>query len=322
MTTKQDDEVPPAFPAPTEIFADYLRQSISVANLVKLAWTGRLLIVTATITGLFYGIYAVHRNGPSYIATMRISPAQTDNSLGAVGGAGGVLAGLTGAGAGTTALPKFTQFMLSKASVGVAKDLDQKYDMLCRIFAGECDPSSHKWKERKGLRASVNAMLATLAGLPNPNQGRTVDDLAEYIAGAVTMLDNKNNSMVEAHYTNRKPEFAKMFLSAVIKSTNDYIRAQSREQQKRYVEYLSNSAAKTTNVEQRMAIDALLLQEERQLMMTEVDVPYAAQVLDGPTVKPVNDGLKIIIIDGLIGMALGAAAAVCRNLLPRKWRFW
>jgi hypothetical protein len=315
------DEAPPNLRARSGILVDYLRRSISVSYLVGLVWAGRILIVATTLAGLLYGIYTVYRNGPSYIATIRISPAESDNSFGSATGTGSLLAGLTGGGAGA-ALPKFTQFALARASVGVAQDLDRKYDMLCRIFASQCDIKTHKWKERTGIKETFNGILARLAGLPNPNGPRTLEDLAAYLGGSVVFEDNKNNSMVTVRYTNRKPEFAAQFLMAVIKASNDYIRAQSRDTQKRYVEYLSNSAGKTTNVEQRMAIDTLLLQEERQLMMTEVDIPYAAKVLDGPIVTPVNDGLKTILINGIMGLALGTILATCRDLLPRKWRFW
>jgi hypothetical protein len=194
--------------------------------------------------------------------------------------------------------------------------------MLCRIYRGECDPVTHQWKERTGLREWVNAMLARLAGLPDPNGPRKIDDLANYIATSVIPEENKTNSLVSIRYSNSKPEFAAQFLAAVVTASNDYVRTQSRETQKRYVEYLSGSAARTSNVEQRLAIDTLLLQEERQLMMTEVDIPYAAKVLEQPIVTPVNDALKTIAIYTIVGFILGAIAAASRNLLPCKWRFW
>jgi hypothetical protein len=130
---------------------------------------------------------------------------------------------------------------------------------------------------------------------------------------------NKNNSMVSLSLLHSKPELAARYLSLVVKSANDYVRSQSRETQKRYVEYLSQSAARTANVEQRQAIDTLLLQEERQLMMTEVDIPYAAKILDGPTVKPVSIALKTIVIDTFAGLVLGVLLALLSNL-PRTWR--
>ena len=108
----------------------------------------------------------------------------------------------------------------------------------------------------------------------------------------------------------------------VVKTTNDNIRAQSREIQKREVEYLSESAAKTTNVEQRLSIDTLLLQEERQLMMTELDIPYATKILDGRPCYQSTMPLRKIAITTIVGLLIGLTIALSRDLLPRKWRVW
>jgi hypothetical protein len=312
------------FEAPTTVIANYLSKSVSISYLVGLIWTGRLIVAGAAVLGFLYSVYAVHHAGPSYIATMRVSPAASDSSsLGDVGSAGGLLAGLTGS-TGATQVPKFIQFTYALGSLEVAGALDRKYDLLCRIYSSDCNLVTHQWKTRSGIRELVASLTARLSGLPDPNIGpRTANDLADYVAARVVVTQlKKTDSALSLTYVDRNPNFAAQFLSQVVKTTNDYVRTQSRETQKRYVEYLSESAAKTTNVEQRQAIDTLLLQEERQLMMTEVDVPYAAKILDGPTVSPVNSALKKIVIYTALGLLLGLAIAMSRDLLPRNWRVW
>jgi hypothetical protein len=317
------NEVEAPFQPPTTAIAEYLRKSISLSYLLGLAWSGRGIIIIATLIGLLYGVYAVYDAGPSYMATIRVTPAASDTSLGSTSGAGGLLAGLTG-GSGAAQVPKFIQFTYALSSLDVARSLNQKYDLLCRVYLGECDPITHQWQPRNGIHEWIVSATSRLSGLPDPNVGpRSPLDLARYIAGNVVVNQpKKNESLVELTYINRKPQFAAQFLSRVVTATNDYIRMQSRETQKRYVEYLSDSAAQTTNVEQRQALDTLLLQEERQLMMTEVDIPYAAQILDGPTVTPVNHALKTIAIYTILGLVLGLAIAMLRDLLPRRWRVW
>lgn len=316
-------EVEEPFEPPSAVIADYLRKSISISYLLGLVWSGRGIVVIATVIGLLSGIYAVYAAGPSYMATIRVSPAASDTSLGSTSGASGLLAGLTG-GSGSAQVPKFIQFTYALGSVEVARTLDQKYDLLCKVYRGECDPLTHQWKPRNGVREWIVSATSRLSGLPDPNAGpRSPIDLANYIAAQVVVNQpKKTDSLIYLTYVNRKPQFAAQFLSQVVSATNDYIRTQSHETQKRYVEYLSGSAAQTTNVEQRQAIDNLLLQEERQLMMTEVDVPYAAQILDGPTVTPVNHGLRTIAVYTVIGMILGIAVAISRDLLPHRWRVW
>lgn len=317
------DEIEAPFEPPSAVIADYLRKSISISYLLGLVWSGRGIIIITAVIGLLYGVYSVYHAGPAYAATMRVSPAPSDTGLGSTSGAGGLLAGLTG-GSGALQVPKFIQFTYALSSVEVAQSLDQRYDLLCRVYRGECDPKTHQWKPRSGLREWVASVTSRLSGLPDPNVGpRAPIDLANYIADQVIVEQpKKTDSVTLLTYTNRNPQFAAQFLSQVVKATNDYVRAQNRETQKHYVEYLSASAAQMTNVEQRQAIDTLLLQEERQLMMTEVDVPYAAQVLDGPTVSPVNHALKTIAVFTGIGLILGIAIAMCRDILPRRWHVW
>jgi hypothetical protein len=201
--------------------------------------------------------------------------------------------------------------------VGAAKNLDARYGMLCQIYMGECDPVTHQWHQRHGIHAWIDSFLARIGGLPDPNGPRSIDDLADYIAGSVTIETNKKNSIVVLSFKDRKPKFSAFFLSSLISATNDYVKFLNRDTQRRYVEYLSQASLKTSNVQQRETIDTLLLQQERQLMMTEVDAPYAASVLDGPNVKPVNNVERIIIMYGALGAVLGSIFALFRHwLLP------
>jgi hypothetical protein len=318
-------EVETPLQPPSAVIADYLRKSISISYLMGLIWSGRGIVVIATVIGLLFGVYTVYHAGPSYMATIRVQPAASDTSLGSTSGTGGgLLASLTGGG-GAAQVPKFIQFTYAMSSLEVSRTLIQKYDLLCRVYHGDCDAITHQWKPRHStVHDWIVSFSSRLSGLPDPNVGpRSPIDLATYIGDTITVVQlKKTDAVIALSYTNRNPQFAAQFLSQVVKATNDYVRAQSRETQKRYVDYLSGSAGETTNVEQRQAIDNLLLQEERQLMMTEVDVPYAAQILDGPTVTPVNHALRTIAICTAIGLILGAAVAMSRDMLPRRWRMW
>jgi hypothetical protein len=309
--------------APSAVIAGYLRKTISLSYLVGLAWAGRLVVAACTVAGLLFGVYSVYHQGPSYMATIRVSPAPGDEGTGGLAGAGSLLAGLSG-GAGEVQVPKFIQFLYALNSLEVARALDQRYDLLCRVYHGDCNIVTHEWKARTGIREWITGVTSRLSGLPDPNVGpRSMTDLVQYIESQVVATQlKKTDSVYALTYKYRDPKFAAQFLAQVVKATNDYIRAQNRDAQERYVDYLSASAVKATNVEQRQAIDTLLLQEERQLMMTEVDTPYAAQILDGPTVTPVNNALKTIAIFTAIGLFFGMVIAVSRDLFPRKLRRW
>ena len=77
-----------------------------------------------------------------FVATISLMPSDTDNEGGGGGGGGaiGMLASLAGGAGGAGGVPKFQQFLSSIGSVGVAQVLDRKYDMVCVIYRGLCDP--------------------------------------------------------------------------------------------------------------------------------------------------------------------------------------
>lgn len=311
--------------APTAAISDFLRGSVSISELMQRVWERRWIVLIFLILGIAYGGYTAWRNGPTYAATMTMVPAETDTTGGHSSGALSLLSDLAGGGGGTS-VPRMTQFMAALRSNNVAKLLNQKYDMVCRIYRGACDQKTHKWRRATGIRAWLSGELAQLGGFPDPNSARTATDLAQYVEGAVTVGQDSKTHLLTLTYSNSDPEFAVRFLTLLVRTANDYLKDRDRDVMRRYVDYLSQRIASNTSVAQRSALDQLLLEQERKLMLTEVNVPYAAAVLDGPTVLPVNKVLKGLVLFGLLGLVLGILAALACSYLPQyvppQWRFW
>jgi hypothetical protein len=310
----------PQSPESSVVIANYLKRSISLSEIMHQLWSGRIIIAVSFVIGIAFGIYSAWTSGPRFVAEMKLLPAESSSVEGNsnAGGALGLIAGLTGASLGS--VPKFTQFLSALHSTSVAEILDKKYAMSCRVFAGDCDQQTHQWRKRKGMRAWFNGMMAALSGLPYPNGPHTSTELAQYIDGAVVVTIDKANQLVKLDYQSAKPKFAAEFLSRLVQTTNDYIKSQDRAVTRQYVGYLTAQTATATNVAQRDALDQLLLQQERKLMLTEVDIPYAASVLDGPTVMPVNTALKTIAIYGILGLIVGGLIAVGKHELAARLR--
>jgi len=304
------------------VIADYLKRSVSLSEILDQLWSGRAIVAACFVIGLIYGAYSAWTQGPHFAAEISLLPAESSSVEGnsSSSGALGLIAGLTGTNLGS--VPKFTQFLSALHSTGVAEILDKKYAMSCRAFSGYCDQKTHQWLRRDGWRAWINGVLAKLSGLPDPNGPYTPTELAQYIEGSVEVTVDKANQVVRLNYQSPKPQFAAQFLTLLVQTTNDYIKSQDRVVLRQYVNYLANQASTATNVAQRDAIDQLLLQQERKLMLTEVDVPYAASVLDGPTILPVNKALKLIAVYGALGLIAGALITLGRRHLNLRFGSW
>jgi hypothetical protein len=305
MTIKEEMFEPRAKDSSSAI-AEYLRRSISLSEIMACVWNGRIVVIICAVLGLLYGIYAVYDAGPLFNVEVSLLPAESSSidSGSSNSGALGLIAGITGSSLGGAS--KFTQFLSALSSTGVGQMLDQKYNMSCRVFASDCDQKTLQWRHRTGFRAWLNGITSKLSGLPDPNGPHTPIELAQYVESQVIVTTDKTSQIVKLNYLSSKPEFAARFMSLLITTTNDYIRLQDRSVLRQYVGYLTNQASQATNVAQRDALDQLLLQQERKLMLSEVDVPYAATVLDGPTIAPMNSAIKRIVIYTMLGGIVGS----------------
>lgn len=297
-----------AAPEPvSSVIAKFLRRSYSVADIARRALRGWLFGLIGLLAGLSYGVYSVWVTPPNYTVTIGLLPTDKDGGVnigGDSGGALGAIASLVGVGGG--AVPKFTRFVASLYSTGTAKVMERDYDMVCRTYSGDCDIKTHTWRKHTGLDGWLRKTVAKIAHLPDPDLPRTAKDLADYTEGNVIMTSDKTTHVLTLTMDSNDPKFASDFLLAVVQSTNESLKAEDRLSIEPYVQYLNAKLSSSNlNLTQHDALSALLLEQERRLMLSSVNVPYAATIQDGPNVTTSNSALRMLAVDSILGMVLG-----------------
>ena len=313
------DSEPLVPPTASNVITQYLRRSFSIADLFKRASRGWFLGVMGLILGLLVGVYSIWTTPPRYYVTLGLLPTESAGSdIGDIG-ALGTLAGLVGINSGP--VPKFTRFISSFYTTGVAQLMDRKFDLICRT-AGNCDRKTHTWKRSEGFNAWWNRAIAQIAHLPDPDRPRTAYDLAQYTKAQVQFSSDKNTHIVTMSMDSPDPKFAALYLTALVEAANDFIKEQDRSVIQQYVAYLNSKLITNTNITQRDALGTLLLEQERRLMLSSVDVPYAAYIQDGPNVAGSNTPIKTVTVDGFLGAVLGAALGILLSFIPKgsAWR--
>ena len=319
VTLDYDSE--PLVPPPaSNVIKRYLQRSFSMADLFKRAFKGWSFALLGLALGVLVGLYSAWTTPPRYYVTVGLLPVDSSGADIGESSALGALAGLVGFSSGP--VPKFTRFVSSLYATGVANLMDRKYDMICRTFKGNCDIATHTWRKSEGFQAWWDRKVAELGRLPDPDRPRTAFDLAQYALSTVQFSSDKTTHIVTVSIDTRDPKFATIFLMTLVRSTNDYIKAQDRDVIQKYVDYLYMKLATTTNLSQHDALSSLVLEQERRLMLTSVDVPYAASIQDGPNVTVSNAPLRTLLICSFLGAVLGGALGVLLSFIPTTsaWR--
>jgi hypothetical protein len=298
-----------AAPEPASaVMASFLRRSFSIADLIKRFIRAWFFGLIGLVMGLCFGIYMVWTTPPSYSVSIGLLPTDSTGDVSLDGGGSGLaaLAGLIGSGSGP--VPKFTRFVASLNSTSVAKIMNEKYDMVCRTYRGDCDPETHTWNEHKGFGAWVQKTVAEIAHLQDPSAPKTVVDLAAYTAGNVVLTSDRTSHILTLSMDSRDPKFAALYLQTLVQATNDYIKAQDLSTVRPLISYLNAKLANANlNLATHDALAGMLGEQERRLMLSSVDIPYAASIQDGPNVTTSNEALRMLALDAIIGLALGFA---------------
>lgn len=222
---------------------------------------------------------------------------------------------------GGGSVPKFTRFVASFYATSVAKIMDERYNMACLVYKADCDPKTRKWLRHTGFDAWVQRTIANIAHLPDIDRPRTATDLANFTEANVTISSDRTTHILTLTMEDRDPKFASFFLQSLVKAANDVTKAEDLSAVRPLVNYLNAKLATTNlNLAQREALSSLLEEQERRLMLSSVDVPYAATIQDGPNVSSSNGALRMLAVDTLIGLILGLATGMITSLRRRRGR--
>ncbi len=312
MISENIDE-PVVAPSSANVITRYLSKSLSIADIFERARKTWAYGLAGLILGSLAGIYVVWTTPPNYSVSIGLLPMESSGSdLSESAGALGALAGLTGLSSGP--VPKYTRFMAALNTTGVAEIMNRDHDMICRTFS-DCDIKTHKWHKHSGFKARINRWLARLGHLSDPDNPRTALDLSQYTKANIQPSSDKTTRILTLNVETRDPVFMRTYLILLVQSANKYVKEQDRNVIQRYVEYLYSKLATTTNISQREALSSLVLEQERKLMLAAVDVPYAANIQDGPNTSESNNPARTLIVDSVIGLLLGSGLGILLSFM-------
>lgn len=220
----------------------------------------------------------------------------------------GVLATVTEPGPADEQLSDYSRFLQLLRSLPIAERLMATPGVPQRLFADRWDAARGEWRAPGGLWAGTRGLLLGLAG----RRAWVAPDavaLAEELGRRVTIDAVGTGPMRRVSFRDADRGFAVALLSAVVEAADSHLREEAARRAQAQIDHVRLSLGTTTSAEHRRALADLLAEEERVLMVLEVDLPFAADTLEPVHAAALPDWPNVPMIGGVAALAVIAAGA-------------
>lgn len=136
----------------------------------------------------------------------------------------------------------------------------------------------------------------------------TAEKLSEYLRQNVHFEPVKDTQLQRLVYSHPDKAFAKKFLSALYRNTDDLIRSDLRSQTAEFVSHIEKELKDVRHPTHREVLTKILMEQEQIRILTDLEKPFAALMAEPPvsSVKPVWPKKSIVLPVALfLGFALG-----------------
>ena len=262
-------------------------EEFDLRGLLLKGWRGKWVILATMAAALGLATVSLKTTAPLYTATMAIVPAGESGAGGLAGklsqyGDLALLAGIKVPSADTVS--PFTQFTELVTSVVVAERLVDKYGVLQKVFKGSWDAENEHWLPPEGSVARAKGWVRSFFNLPAWTPPST-QSLAVYLEAKVKVSEVARTGIHKIVFRHQDPEFAVQLLRWIHEEGDELIREEAQERATRQIEYIERKLATVLITEHRFSLTQLLSDQEKQMMMIQVDLPFAARVIEPPVVS-------------------------------------
>lgn len=286
----------------------------SLAELLRSVRRGWRIIAAVTAISVLSAVALIKTIDRKFEATIILSRVSIDPQLGLASNMRGfsVLAPNTNVRLQIILSPPeraadFSRFFVVMTSVKLAGRLIEKYDVTKVLFASQWDGEQGKWLPPSGPLASAKSAVRRFFGMPEwspPGARRT----AEYLQKMLRVSAIGSGNIRKVSFNHSDPKLAKQLLEWMYRETDFILRREAMEDTKTYISYIKSQLQTVTAPERQHSLVTLLSDKEANLMVLSINLPYVAQIDDGPSVSenPVSPRPTLILsLAGSGGVFLG-----------------
>lgn len=265
----------------------------------------KVIIITA-VFGIFSVWYSLSLPN-IYRSTATLAEASNDQAGIAPQGGLASLAGFAGVDLGTREAKDQIALELLASLSFYSKIFDDDEWVRINLFAAErWNPDTNEILYNEKIYSTSQFKWTRKESFPYKIVPSNQESFLALMKNTSISKDQKTG-MIKLSFEHVSPFFAKELLDKIIYEINSTLRDRDKYEAQRAINYLNTQISKTSLIEVKQALSALLQNETKKLMLTESREDYHYTIVDPPFVPEVKNSPKraiICIIITIIGFAL------------------
>lgn len=276
------------------------------------------VLLVGLLAGALLAVLALRAVPPHHTAHMVVGPMGRSGAAGMgarIPAPGSTLRPITELGSGEELLSDFTRYLALLTSVQAARRLADEPEVMQRLFESAWDAERGVWEPPAGPVPMAGRALRRLAGHeawapPDPER------LARLLQRDLVIESAGAGPMRRIAFRHKDRAFALRLLARVHATADGLLREEAGHRTRAEVDYVRRRLAEGTTAENHRVLGTLLIDQERILMMIDLDLPFAANTVEPPTAPVLSDWPNptvLVPFGALAGLALALAFASARS---------
>ncbi|MBS0274834.1 MAG: hypothetical protein JSR55_10630 [Proteobacteria bacterium] len=263
-----------------------------------------LLFVVAALVGTVWAFYYEAHAPKLYTVSIQVGPvgdAPVQNS----GGVSGLVSMFLSGGSMSMGPPEWSRYVYALSSVRLAEKLEREHHLIKKLFAPRWDEKTKSWKPTPGFGAGVGRFFRNMFGFP-VNVPPDIKDLQSYLSGNVFLTTDKTTGLTTLSMNSGDPKQAMDFLLMVHHAAVQLVKNEISSRNQAKIAYLTRALGTTVNADQRGILIGMLAQTEQTQMLLNNNLPFAAQIIDTPTIptQPSTPPMLNVAMEYRIGLLI------------------
>jgi hypothetical protein len=297
---------------------------LGLPEIAAVLWRGKWLIMVIVAVVVAATILSLRQSTPTYTARMVVAPVKASSSSG-VGSTISRTAsalGLTSALGGEDSVSPFGLYIETIRSVGLAKTLQEEHKLLQELFPGIWNEERGEWIPPSSFRFRVTSKVKRWLRFPDwtPPSPST---LASFIRGNVRINSLEEQGLRDVTFEHSDREFALRLLQMLHDGSDTKLKEAERKRAEERLSYLRDQLTDVRVTDYRSVLVALLAREQQKMMLIQGNLPFAAEIVDPPSVSAAPTSprpLLSLVIAVIAGTAIAVFTVLTIDVIRRVSR--